>query len=97
MERPPYFTALDHADRLQQGERPVVYVLPDEVAARIKGANVAPSLVLPVDVASHSASLVTLSDFIQARLPVVGSDVPEIHDVSPRFRSGMSMDGTFCA
>jgi glycosyltransferase involved in cell wall biosynthesis len=70
------------------------YVPRYEVAALIKGAHVGVSLVLPVDATHRLASPTKLFEYLQAGLPVVGSDVPEIHDVLTEFKCGMLVDAT---
>jgi glycosyltransferase involved in cell wall biosynthesis len=84
------------ADRLQRSGRLVVlpYLPRDEVAALIKGADVGLSLVLPVDVTHRLASPTKLFEYMQAGLPVIGSDVPEIHDVLTEFKCGILVDAT---
>jgi glycosyltransferase involved in cell wall biosynthesis len=84
------------ANRLQQSGRLVVlpYVPRDEVAALIKGADVGLSLVLPVDVTHRLASPTKLFEYVQAGLPVIGSDLPEIHDVLTEFKCGILVDAT---
>jgi glycosyltransferase involved in cell wall biosynthesis len=84
------------ADRLQRSGRLVVlpYVSRDEVAGLIMGANVGLSLVLPVDVTHRLASPTKLFEYMQAGLPVIGSDVPEIHDVLTQSQCGLLVDAT---
>jgi glycosyltransferase involved in cell wall biosynthesis len=84
------------ANRLQRSGRLVVlpYVPRDEVAALIKGADVGLSLVLPVDVGHRLASPTKLFEYMQAGLPVIGSDVPEIHDVLTEWACGVLVDAT---
>jgi glycosyltransferase involved in cell wall biosynthesis len=84
------------ADRLRQSGRLVVlpYVPRDEIAALIKGADVGLSLILPVDATHRLASPTKLSEYISAGLPVIGSDVPEIHDILTESRCGVLVDAT---
>ena len=70
------------------------YVPRDEVAALIKGSDVGLSLVLPIDVTHLLASPTKLSEYIYAGLPVIGSDVPEIHDVLTQCKCGLLVDAT---
>jgi glycosyltransferase involved in cell wall biosynthesis len=81
-------------DRLQGSGRLVVwpYVPRGEVAALIKGADVGLSLVLPVDVTHRLASPTKLFEYMEAGLPVIGSDVPEIHDVLTEWKCGVLVD-----
>jgi glycosyltransferase involved in cell wall biosynthesis len=83
-------------NRLQRAGRLVVlpYVPREEVAALIRGADVGLSLVLPVDVTHRLASPTKLFEYMQAGLPVIGSDVPEIHDVLTQFQCGLLVDAT---
>jgi len=81
-------------DRLQRSGRLVLlpYVPREEVAALIKGADVGLSLVLPLDVTHRLASPTKLFEYLEAGLPVIGSDVPEIHDVLTDWRCGLLVD-----
>jgi glycosyltransferase involved in cell wall biosynthesis len=81
-------------DRLEHSGRLVVlpYVPRDEVAALIKGADVGLSLVLPVDVTHRLASPTKLYEYLDAGLPVIGSDVPEIRSVLTRWKCGVLVD-----
>ncbi len=83
-------------DRLQRSGRLVLlpYVPRDEVAALIKGADVGLSLVLPIDVTHRLASPTKLFEYMEAGLPVIGSDVPEIHDVLTEWGCGLLVDST---
>jgi glycosyltransferase involved in cell wall biosynthesis len=83
-------------NRLQRAGRLVVlpYVPREEVAALIRGADVGLSLVLPVDVTHRLASPTKLFEYMQAGLPVIGSDVPEIHDILTQFQCGLLVDAT---
>jgi glycosyltransferase involved in cell wall biosynthesis len=82
--------------RLQNSGRLVVvpYVRRDKVAALIKGADVGVSLVLPVDVTHRLASPTKLFEYMEAGLPVIGSDVPEIHEVLTSWKCGLLVDAT---
>ncbi len=81
---------------LQRSGRLVLspYVPRDEVAALIKGADVGLSLVLPVDVTHRLASPTKLFEYMEAGLPVIGSDLPEIHDVLTTWKCGLLVDAT---
>jgi glycosyltransferase involved in cell wall biosynthesis len=83
-------------DRLERSGRLVLlpYVPRAEAAALIKGADVGLSLVLPVDVTHRLASPTKLFEYMEAGLPVIGSDVPEIHDVLTRWKCGLLVDAT---
>jgi glycosyltransferase involved in cell wall biosynthesis len=83
-------------DRLERSGRLVMlpYVPRAEVAALIKGADVGLSLVLPVDVTHRLASPTKLFEYMEAGLPVIGSDVPEIHDVLTTWKCGLLVDAT---
>jgi glycosyltransferase involved in cell wall biosynthesis len=83
-------------DRMQRSGRLVVlpYVPRNEVAALIKGADVGLSLVLPVDVTHRLASPTKLYEYLEAGLPMIGSDVPEIRDVLARWKCGLLVDAT---
>jgi glycosyltransferase involved in cell wall biosynthesis len=83
-------------DRLQRSGRLLFlpYLRRDEVAALVKGADVGLSLVLPVDVTHRLASPTKLFEYIEAGLPVIGSDVPEIHDVLTDWKCGLLVDST---
>jgi glycosyltransferase involved in cell wall biosynthesis len=84
------------AERLQRSGQLVLlpYVPRDQVAALIKGADVGLSLVLPVDMGHFLASPTKLFEYIHAGLPVIGSDVPEIHDVLTESKGGLLVDAT---
>jgi glycosyltransferase involved in cell wall biosynthesis len=83
-------------DRLQRSGRLLLtpYVPRDEVAALIKGADVGLSLVLPVDVTHRLASPTKLFEYMEGGLPVVGSDLPEIHDVLTAWQCGLLVDAS---
>jgi glycosyltransferase involved in cell wall biosynthesis len=83
-------------DRLQRTGRLVVlpYVPRQEVAALIKGADAGLTLVLPVDVTHRLASPTKLFEYMQAGLPVIGADVPEIHDVLTDWKCGLLVDAS---
>jgi glycosyltransferase involved in cell wall biosynthesis len=72
----------------------LTYVARDEMAALMKGADVGLSLVLPVDVGHYLASPTKLFEYMHAGLPVIGSDVPEIHDVLTEYKCGLLVDAT---
>jgi glycosyltransferase involved in cell wall biosynthesis len=81
---------------LQRSARLVVspYVPHHEAAALIRGSDVGLSLVLPVDATHRLASPTKLSEYISAGLPVIGSDVPEIHEVLTQCKCGLLVDAT---
>ena len=83
-------------DRLQRGGRLVVlpYVPRHEAAALIKGSDVGLSLILPVDATHRLASPTKLFEYIHAGLPVIGSDVPEIHETLTQSKCGLLVDAT---
>jgi len=49
---------------------------------------------LPVDVGHRLASPTKLSEYINAGLPVIGSDVPEIREVLTESKCGLLVDAT---
>jgi glycosyltransferase involved in cell wall biosynthesis len=83
-------------ERLQRSGRLILlpYIPRGEVAALIKGADVGITLVLPVDVTHRLASPTKLFEYMQAGLPVIGADVPEIHDVLTEWNCGVLVDAT---